>query len=84
MDENLFEDLIQKIRDVSIKVPGVAGTEKCYIRKAGMQYHVDLHALVAANITVRQGHDIAHALKDTLLKELPQLGNILIHIEPKD
>ncbi len=84
MDENLFEDLIQQIRDVAIKVPGVAGTEKCYIRKAGMQYHVDLHALVSANISVRQGHDISHALKDTLLKELPQLNNILIHIEPKD
>ncbi len=84
MDENLFEDLIQQIRDVAIKVPGVSGTEKCYIRKAGMQYHVDLHALVSANITVRQGHDISHALKDTLLKELPQLNNILIHIEPKD
>lgn len=84
MDENLFEDLIQQIRDVAIKVPGVAGTEKCYIRKAGMQYHVDLHAFVSANISVRQGHDISHALKDTLLKELPQLNNILIHIEPKD
>ena len=52
------------------------------IRKAGMQYHVDLHAVVAANITVKQGHDLAHLLKDKLKAEIPDLGNVLIHVEP--
>ena len=47
-----------------------------------MNYHVDLHALVDAKITVKQGHDISHVLKDTLKNKIPQLGNVLIHIEP--
>ncbi len=82
MDENLYESLIKEIRDISQTVPGVISTEKCMIRKAGMIYHADLHASVNANLTVQQGHDIAHALKDTLKKRLPQLGIVLIHIEP--
>ncbi len=82
MDENLYGDLIKQIRLVSKNVSGVAGTEKCLIRKAGMQYHVDLHAKVDANISVRDGHEIAHRLKDTLQTEIPELGHILIHIEP--
>ncbi len=82
MDENLYDDLINKIREISTKVDGVLYTEKCLIRKAGMKYHVDLHATVDANITVKQGHEIAHKLKDTLQHEIPDLGNILIHIEP--
>ena len=49
-----------------------------------MKYHVDLHATVEANITVKEGHDIAHLLKDTLRKEIPQLGHVLIHIEPNE
>lgn len=82
MDENNFSELTQEIRDISLKVEGIEGTEKCFIRKAGMTYHVDLHAHVRGDLTVTEGHDIAHKLKDTLRKEIPQLGHVLIHIEP--
>ena len=82
MDENLNEDLIIEIRKVALLVNGVVNTEKCFIRKAGMKYHVDLHAIVNANITVKEGHEISHLLKDTLRAEIPELGHVLIHIEP--
>jgi cation diffusion facilitator family transporter len=82
MDEHLYDDLIDEIRKVSITVDGIVDTEKCFIRKAGMKYHVDLHAVVDANITVKVGHDLAHNLKDTLRNEIPSLGHVLIHIEP--
>ena len=82
MDEHVHDELIDKIRNVSIKVDGVLDTEKCFIRKAGMKYHVDLHAIVDGNITVKIGHEIAHNLKDTLRKEIQQLGHVLIHVEP--
>jgi cation diffusion facilitator family transporter len=84
MDEHLYDDLVDNIRNVSNKVNGVIDTEKCFIRKAGMKYHVDLHAKVNANITVKEGHDIAHLLKDTLRFEIPELGHVLIHIEPHE
>lgn len=84
MDEHLYDDLILEIRKVSSKVEGVIDTEKCFIRKAGMKYHVDLHATVDAHITVKEGHDISHLLKDTLRSEIPQLGHVLIHIEPNE
>lgn len=82
MDENIHDELIQSIRQVALTVEGVRGTEKCFIRKAGMVFHVDLHATVDAMIPVKEGHRIAHRLKDTLRKEIPQLGHVLIHIEP--
>lgn len=84
MDEHLYDDLVADIRKVALTVDGVAGTEKCFIRKAGMIYHVDLHATVDANLTVKAGHDIAHKLKDTLRSQIPQLGHVLIHIEPHE
>ena len=82
MDEHLYDELVEEIRVVSLTVPGVIDTEKCFIRKAGMQYHVDLHARVEGTITVREGHDIAHDLKDTLRAKIPSLGHVLIHVEP--
>ena len=84
MDEHLYDDLIEQIRMVSIQVDGIIDTEKCFIRKAGMQYHVDLHATVDSNITVKEGHDLAHKLKDTLQEEIPELGHVLIHVEPNN
>lgn len=82
MDEHVYDDLIDEIRKISMTVEGVRETEKCFVRKAGMKYHVDLHAKVDADISVKQGHYISHQLKDTLRRELPHLGHVLIHIEP--
>lgn len=82
MDENMYEDIIAEIRKVAGTVEGISGTEKCFIRKSGMKYHVDLHALVDGSLSVRAGHELAHRLQDTLHHDIPELGNILIHIEP--
>ncbi len=82
MDEHLYDDLLEEIRKESLKVKGVIGTEKCFIRKSGMKYHVDLHAIVDGEISVKEGHEIAHNLKSYLQKELPNVAHVLIHIEP--
>lgn len=82
MDEQLYDGLIDEIREKSIQVDGVLDTEKCFIRKAGMRYHIDLHAIVDGKITVKEGHNISHKLKDYLMEEVPNLEYVLIHIEP--
>ena len=84
MDEHLYEDLISRIRETAKEVPGVVGTEKCFVRKSGMKYHVELHATVDSQISVKAGHEIAHLLKDTLRGKMPELGHVLIHIEPHE
>jgi len=84
MDEHLYDDLVIKIRDFSKNVDGVVDIEKCYIRKSGLNFLVDLHVLVDANITVKQGHSIAHQLKERLKSDLPEIADILIHIEPNE
>ncbi len=84
MDEQLYDDLIADIRRVSKTVEGVIDTEKCLVRKTGMTFHIDLHVLVNSSISVKEGHDIAHNLKEYLIKELPQVADVLIHIEPNE
>ena len=82
MDEHTYDELVQKIKSVSLEVEGVSGTEKCFVRKAGLKYHIDLHASVNGDLSVTEGHAISHHLKDTLKEKIPELGNVLIHIEP--
>lgn len=84
MDEDTHEEIILKIRKISKDVPGLIDTEKCFIRKTGMKYHVDLHIIVNGYISVTEGHAISHLLKDKLRESLPEISNILIHVEPNN
>ncbi len=84
MDEHLYDDMVEEIRAISHEVPGVIETEKCFVRKTGMTFHVDLHVIVDGELTVNEGHEIAHDLKGTIQKKMPEIADILIHIEPND
>lgn len=82
MDEHFYDDLVSEIKMHAKDVEGVIDTEKCHIRKTGIRYYVDLHMIVRGEMTVHQGHLIAHNLKDHLLEKIPSLADVLIHIEP--
>lgn len=80
--EQLYGDLEQKVREIAAGVPEVRGTEKCRIQKMGTAYYVDLHMKVDGNISVKEGHDIAHKLKDEIMRQIPSVGDVLVHTEP--
>jgi cation diffusion facilitator family transporter len=82
LDEHSHHDLIDKIKQMETHVVGVQGIEKCLVRKTGMTYLVDLHLEVAGSISVNEGHRIAHEFKDYLQGQLPEINDVLIHIEP--
>lgn len=84
MDEDVYTELTQQIRTVSHEINGVIGTEKCFIRKSGLDFIVDLHLIVDGQLTVHEGHEIAHSVKDELLKQFPQVAHVLIHVEPNN
>jgi cation diffusion facilitator family transporter len=82
MDEAPAGTWIEDIRALAASVPGVVGTEKCFVRKMGFEYFADLHVLVDGKISVREGHAIAHAVKATIMQAKPAVYNVLVHIEP--
>ncbi len=83
MDEHLHDNVIADIRRLSTNVDGVLDTEKCLVRKTGMVYIVDLHVEVDGKLSVFDGHEISHRLKDYLMEQMPEIADVLIHIEPK-
>jgi cation diffusion facilitator family transporter len=82
MDEHQYDLLIADIREHCKSIDGVLYTEKCLVRKMGMKYFIDLHIIVFGTLTVREGHDIAHGVKDHLMKKMPEIADVLIHVEP--
>ena len=74
--------VIQKVKDVAGQVENVMGIDKCFVRKMGFDYFVDIHVLVDANLPVYKGHEIAHIVKDQLMNEYSNISDVLVHIEP--
>ncbi|MBI1317263.1 cation diffusion facilitator family transporter [bacterium] len=82
MDEQVHGDQVERIRALAMKVEGVRGTEKCRVRKTGMVYWADLHLWVDGQLTVEEGHRIAHATVDHLKANWVALESVLVHVEP--
>jgi cation diffusion facilitator family transporter len=72
------------VRKLASSVPGVLGTDKCYVRKMGFRYYVDLHLVVRGEWTVRRGHALSHDVESLIRSEIPAVAEVLIHIEPEE
>jgi cation diffusion facilitator family transporter len=84
MDAALPERVVDNIREISRHVDGVAGIDMCRVRKSGLGLWVDIHVEVHGDMTVRDGHEIAHRVKDALLASKHKVMDAVVHIEPMD
>jgi cation diffusion facilitator family transporter len=73
-----------QVREIARRVTGVFGLDKCVVRKMGFTYYVDLHIVVHGEMSVREGHRISHRVEDEVLKALPQVAEVLVHVEPEE
>ncbi|HEX4232589.1 MAG TPA: cation diffusion facilitator family transporter [Bryobacteraceae bacterium] len=71
-----------EIRSVAMSVPGAMGIEKCFARRTGLKYHVDLHLEVNPDMTVRESHHIATQVRIQIKETLGWVADVLVHVEP--
>src|ERR1700690_1961652 len=82
MDTAPGHEVIDQIRQIAATTPGVGRVEKCFVRKVGYQYFVDMHVEVDPQMTVLRSHEIAHHVKDKIRDVIPAVTDVLVHIEP--
>lgn len=75
-------DRMAEIRRAAATVPGALAVEKCFARRTGLRYHVDLHLEVNPALTVLESHFIAHQVRDRVREQLDWVADVLIHVEP--
>ena len=63
-------------------VPGVEGTHRIWTRGHRNEVFVDLDIQVDAAMTVEQGHELAHAVRDRIRGRWPTVRHIMVHVEP--
>jgi cation diffusion facilitator family transporter len=74
--------IVRSIRAIASSVSGVLEVEKCRARKMGLDYYVDLHVGVDGNISVHEGHEIAHRVKSAIQQSDSRIADVLVHVEP--
>jgi len=82
MDGAPSDELIAAISHVAALHEEVKLVEKCYVRKMGLEYYVDMHIEVDGHINVFEAHRVAHQVKDELLESDLHIKDALIHVEP--
>jgi cation diffusion facilitator family transporter len=82
MDAAPSNEIVQKVKHLASSVPLVKDVEKCYVRKMGFDYYVDIHVAVDGHLSVIDGHKISHQVKSAILKSDLRVTDVLVHIEP--
>lgn len=70
------------IRKIAATVDHVSGTHRCWVRKLGFDYFVELDILVDGSMTVFQAHEVAHAVQEAVKEAMPTITRVMVHVEP--
>ncbi|HVU63679.1 MAG TPA: cation diffusion facilitator family transporter [Phycisphaerales bacterium] len=87
MDTSTPEDeqrVINPAREIARSVQGVRDIEKIHARKSGGGYWLDMHVQVDAQMPVRDAHAIGGTVRARIRKDMPQVRDVLVHIEPHE
>jgi cation diffusion facilitator family transporter len=82
IDRQADPEILEQVRTEAQAVPGVLAVEKLRVRRMGIELVVEIHIEVDGNETVRDGHAVAHAVKDHLMRQIPAICDVVVHVEP--
>jgi len=82
MDTAAPAELQREVRALAAAVPGVRGLDKCHVRRSGLAVLVDIQIRVNPELTVREGHALAHAVQDRLVSAGLAIAHVSVHVEP--
>jgi cation diffusion facilitator family transporter len=84
MDRSPERAMLEKIESAARSVSGVRGTHKLKVRRHGGTYHLDLHVQADPNLTLHDAHVLSGMVKSAIRASVPQVGGVLVHMEPDE
>lgn len=82
VDEAADSDTCEKIKEIALSIDGVKGIQTLKTRTFGHRIYVDIEILVDERLTVKDGHNIAEDVHDTLEKKIDNIKHCMVHVEP--
>lgn len=82
LDEMPPPHIVEQVRLLAGAFPHIDGVDQIVGRRSGMGYFLDLHLEVDGKMTVQDAHELGHQVKNWLMAELPEISDIVVHLEP--
>jgi cation diffusion facilitator family transporter len=82
IDRQADPETLRHVRATAQAVPGVLAVEKLRVRRMGIEYIVEIHIQLDESLTIRRGHEIAHAVKDRIMRTILSVRDVVVHVEP--
>jgi len=74
---------VNRIEDIVLSVKSVKTCHKIRTRGRPDDIHVDLHVQVSPDMHVDNAHKISYAIEEAIKKGIPEVTDVVVHIEPK-
>ena len=83
MDASPDVKLEKKILNMILKIENVKDVKFVKLRKSGMVIFGEATIIVKGSINVERAHEISDEIENKLKREIPELNEMMIHIEPE-
>jgi cation diffusion facilitator family transporter len=78
------QDHMARIKEMMLRVPGTRSVRDLKMRYVGSLIAVEVHLGLDPNMSVREGHDVAKAVKKYVLEKDSRVFDVLVHVEPEE
>ena len=75
---------VKQIVDIVLSVEGTKNCHKVRTRGRPDDIYVDLHVEIDGNTRMEAAHKISYAIEDAIKKCIPEVSDVVVHMEPKD
>ena len=83
LEQSLPDAVEEEILQLVAALSGVSKPHNLRTRRIGNHYAIELHILMDGNITLREAHDKASEVEETLKNHYGQETHVAVHMEPK-
>lgn len=84
VDHSCDEETERAMKECVLRHEDVLGIDLLHTRIFGNKIYVDIEIEADASYTLREAHEIAEAVHDSIEKEFPKVKHIMVHVNPKE
>jgi cation diffusion facilitator family transporter len=75
-------ETLNSIRKCAMRVEGVMDAHDLRVRTSGGLHQIEIHIVVDASLTVKEGHGIAKEVEACMISDIDDVGRAIVHVDP--
>ena len=82
MEKSLPAEKLNQLENIVRAIPQVKRIDRIRAREHGHYVIVDVRVSISNDLTIKEGHDISRIIKGSIMSEMKEVEEVLIHLNP--